>query len=120
MDWVSVTNMYVRTLLHIATNQVRKPEVLYQDVVEIEERVLLVPSSADKEEDGDGDEANVVVGVTGERVRVEKPVDEEQVRAQLQAVYDKVGGRLRVIELNLFIGIPPYQTLSLHPTPNKP
>lgn len=69
----------------------RKPEVLYQEVVEIEERVVLVPP---EEEGGTSDDsgADVVVGVTGEKVRVERPMNEAAVRTQLQAVYDKVGG----------------------------
>lgn len=70
----------------------RKPEVLYQEVVEIEERVVLVPPEEAAAAAGD----DVVVGVTGEKVRVERPVDEASVRAQLQAVYDKVGGWVRV------------------------
>lgn len=79
-------------MCHPLSRQVRKPEVLYQEVVEIEERVVLVPPEEAAAAAGD----DVVVGVTGEKVRVERPVDEASVRAQLQAVYDKVGGWIHV------------------------
>lgn len=80
-----------RDLLHIGNQsrpnifdlEVRKPEVLYQEVIEIDERVVLVP-------EGEAGMTGDVRGVTGERIRIEKPLDEALVQEQLQALYDKV------------------------------
>lgn len=40
-----------------------------------------------------------VAGVTGEKVRIERPLDEQAVRAQLQEAYDKVGASITAFVL---------------------
>ena len=78
-----------RDLLHIG-NQARPrifalditvPDVLYERVVEVDERVVLARD--DSAVDGNGP---VHQGTTGEAVRVERPVDTDSVRAQLAAL----------------------------------
>lgn len=74
----------LRDLLHIGNQsrpkifdlKIAVPDVLYSDVVEANERVLLA-------EDGE------VVGVTGERLTVREALDEAALRRDLQVVYDK-------------------------------
>ena len=92
-----------RDLLHIGNQsrpnifdlEVRKPEVLYETVVEIEERVVLVP-------DGEPSQPDDVVGMTGERVRIEKIVDEAVARKQLQGLYDAGYRSLAVVLLHAY------------------
>lgn len=75
---------------------IRKPEVLYKKVVEIEERVTLedyaedpertttdVPSISEAAKD-----AELVKGLSGEAVRILQRPDESKIRRQLQEVYD--------------------------------
>ena len=76
---------------------ISKPEVLYQNVVEIDERVTLedyaedperhVTSTRAKEHSSADDE--LVRGLSGEAVRILKRPSEHQVRSQLQGVYDQ-------------------------------
>lgn len=75
---------------------IRKPEVLYKRVVEIDERVTLQDYAEDPERhkteakslDDAGDDAELVRGNSGETVRILKRPDEEAIRTQLQEVYD--------------------------------
>eukprot|EP00051_Salpingoeca_urceolata_P022212 m.356716 g.356716 ORF g.356716 m.356716 type:complete len:1301 (+) comp19933_c0_seq2:767-4669(+) len=72
-----------RDVLHIGNQsrpsifdlQVKTPEVLYEHVVEVEERLVL---------DADGP----VQGSTGERLQVEQPVNVEKLRQDLQVAFD--------------------------------
>lgn len=74
---------------------IHKPEVLYQKVVEVDERVTLEDYAEDPEQQitevsGDADEnADLVKGMSGEAVRILKRLDEDAVRKDLQAVYDE-------------------------------
>ncbi|KAJ2371867.1 hypothetical protein H4S02_009399, partial [Coemansia sp. RSA 2611] len=69
---------------------IAKPEVLYQRVVQVDERVTLVGYAMDPRpaprESHDGD--NIVVGRSGEHVRVLKTPDWAAVRQQLQQVFE--------------------------------
>jgi 5-oxoprolinase (ATP-hydrolysing) len=75
---------------------IRKPEVLYKKVVEIEERVTLEDYAEDPERHqtqaatiGEaGPDAELVKGLSGEAVRILQRPDELQIRRQLQEVYD--------------------------------
>ncbi|KAJ1869952.1 hypothetical protein LPJ55_005012 [Coemansia sp. RSA 990] len=70
---------------------ISKPEVLYQQVVQIDERVTLVGYAMDPRPSAHqqtGGSSDVVVGRSGEQVRVLKTPDWECVRKQLQQVYD--------------------------------
>ncbi|KAF2124132.1 hypothetical protein P153DRAFT_371019 [Dothidotthia symphoricarpi CBS 119687] len=75
---------------------IRKPEVLYKSVVEIDERVTLEDYAEDPErnvtdalsiEEAGGD-AELVKGLSGETVRILQRPQEDAIRRQLQDVYD--------------------------------
>lgn len=61
----------------------RRPGMIYERVVEVDERVRVVP--ADEE---DGDERRFLVGRTGQRVHVMRPPDLESAERQLRAALD--------------------------------
>ncbi|KAK4614184.1 hypothetical protein CLAFUW4_09067 [Fulvia fulva] len=75
---------------------IRKPEVLYKKVVEIDERVTLEDYAEDPERHSTeakaleeaGKDAELVKGLSGEAVRILQRPREEQIRKQLQEVYD--------------------------------
>ncbi|KAK5137126.1 hypothetical protein LTR08_000631 [Meristemomyces frigidus] len=75
---------------------IRKPEVLYKKVVEIDERVTLEDYAEDPERhdtkapaiDEAAADAELVRGLSGEAVRILQRPDEVQIRKQLQQVYD--------------------------------
>ncbi|KAF4552521.1 5-oxoprolinase [Elsinoe fawcettii] len=76
--------------------EVKRPEILYKKVVEIEERVTLEDYAEDPErantdavklEDAK-DEDELVKGLSGEAVRILQRIDEVEVKKQLQEVYD--------------------------------
>ena len=78
---------------------IERPQLLYEEVVEVDERVRVLPAAlkgAKEEKKGDrkgeyeldeGDEE--VTGVTGERVVIMRKPNVDAIRASLQAVYDK-------------------------------
>ncbi|KAJ2150741.1 hypothetical protein J3F82_003788 [Coemansia sp. RSA 637] len=69
---------------------ISKPDVLYQHVVQIDERVTLVGYAMDPRPaaQNQSDETNVVVGRSGEHVRILKTPEWATVRKQLQQVFD--------------------------------
>jgi 5-oxoprolinase (ATP-hydrolysing) len=75
---------------------IRKPEVLYKRVVEIEERVTLEDYAEDptrhetqaETKDKAGPEAEMVKGLSGEAVRILRRPDDDVIRKQLQEVFD--------------------------------
>ncbi|KAJ5150981.1 uncharacterized protein N7482_010233 [Penicillium canariense] len=76
---------------------IKRPEVLYEEVVELDERVTLEDYAEDpqrnvtatnrRDQALPGDE--LVRGLSSEAIRILKRPSEEKVRAQLQRVYDK-------------------------------
>jgi 5-oxoprolinase (ATP-hydrolysing) len=75
---------------------IRKPEVLYKRVVEIDERVTLEDYAEDPERhqteaqsiDDVGSNAELVKGMSGETVRILQRPQEDRVKKQLQEVFD--------------------------------
>jgi len=75
---------------------IRKPEVLYKEVIEIDERVTLEDYAEDPERhqteaastDDAVSETELVKGLSGETVRILKRPDEVKIRKQLQDVFD--------------------------------
>ena len=75
---------------------IRKPEVLYQSVIEVDERVTLEDYAEDPERNTTKTEARrkapkeaeIVQGLSGEAVRILKRPSEGTIRKQLQDVYD--------------------------------
>ena len=73
--------------------EIVKPHLLYEAVVEIDERVRILPQRTPDGDHSDDeytipDGAQVVNGVTAERVIIMRRPDESVVRQQLQAVFD--------------------------------
>jgi 5-oxoprolinase (ATP-hydrolysing) len=75
---------------------IRKPDVLYKKVVEVEERVTLEDYAEDPErtqsdappKDKVGEDDVLVQGLSGETVRILQRPQEEELKKQLQEVYD--------------------------------
>ncbi|BGP19683.1 hypothetical protein JCM10213_001859 [Rhodosporidiobolus nylandii] len=104
-----VVTMGFRDLLRIGNQSrpnifalnVRRPETLYDTVLEVDERVTLVGYSYDPYFEKNAvkfDEAGKVVsehegeivrGVSGEAVKILKKPDSEKIRSDLQAIYDR-------------------------------
>lgn len=78
---------------------IRKPDVLYEQVLEVDERVTLEDYAEDPERKTtetqgvagteEGKDKELVRGMSGETVRVMKRPDHEKVRTQLKQVYDQ-------------------------------
>lgn len=76
---------------------IKRPDVLYEDVIEIDERVTLEDYAEDPQRnvtatasrDQSQPDAEVVRGLSSEAVRILRRPVEETVRSQLQQVYDR-------------------------------
>jgi 5-oxoprolinase (ATP-hydrolysing) len=76
---------------------IRRPDVLYQKVVEIDERVTLEDYAEDPERNhtkvdskgSDQDRAELVEGLSGEAVRILQRPLEDKIRSQLKEIYDQ-------------------------------
>ncbi|PHH87494.1 hypothetical protein CDD83_8816 [Cordyceps sp. RAO-2017] len=70
---------------------IRKPQVLYRMVVEIDERVTLEDYAEDPDRRRtrpDGSDPALVQGLSGEAVRILRPADDDDIRRQLRRVWD--------------------------------
>ncbi|CAN4116112.1 unnamed protein product [Withania somnifera] len=83
---------------HIFDLTVSKPSNLYEEVVEVDERVELV---LDKEGE-DMDSSSFVQGISGELVKVVKPLDEESLKPLLNALLQKGISCLAVVLLHSY------------------
>ena len=63
--------------------EIKKPELLYECVVEVDERVRLAPKTADG---SDKDDFPTEKGVTGEFVEIIKEPDIERLKADLKVI----------------------------------
>jgi 5-oxoprolinase (ATP-hydrolysing) len=76
---------------------IRRPDVLYQKVVEIDERVTLEDYAEDPErhhtnvdsKGSDPDSAELVEGLSGEAVRILQRPSEDKIKSQLKEIYDQ-------------------------------
>ena len=76
---------------------IRKPEVLYKDVIEVDERVTLEDyaedpegkSTACQQHNGSSAGSEIIQGLSGEAVRMIKPLNESDVRCQLKILREK-------------------------------
>lgn len=78
---------------------IRKPDVLYSEVVEVTERVTLEDYAEDPHRNAtkvdakagaaEAKQADLVMGLSGEAVRILQRPEEETIRKQLQEIYDK-------------------------------
>lgn len=87
--------------------EIKRPQLLYEEVAEIDERVRIVTdahhqlATCDMPEDDDV-LAEPMIGVTGERVIVRKRPDPVQVHEQLQSIYDRGIRSLAVVLLHSY------------------
>lgn len=77
---------------------VSKPSNLYEEIVEIDERVELVLD----EEDASDSSVSVVQGISGQLVRVVKPLNEEALKPLLKGLLDKGISCLAVVLLHSY------------------
>lgn len=77
---------------------VAKPSNLYEEVIEVDERVELV---LDKGEDGQSS-ASIVKGVSGELVRVVKPLNEEALKPSLKGLLERGISCLAVVLMHSY------------------
>ncbi|KAG5583921.1 hypothetical protein H5410_044355 [Solanum commersonii] len=84
---------------HIFDLTVSKPSNLYEEVVEVDERVELV---LDKEEVDLSSSPSLVQGISGELVKVVKPLDEEALKPLLNALLQKGISCLAVVFLHSY------------------
>ncbi|KAG9444966.1 hypothetical protein H6P81_016306 [Aristolochia fimbriata] len=80
--------------------RVTKPSNLYEDVIEADERVELVLDG--EEESGLNSSATFVKGVSGELVRVIKPLDEDALKTLLRGLLEKGISCLAVVLLHSY------------------
>lgn len=78
---------------------VSKPSNLYEEVVEVDERVELVPEN---EEENQGGSLPVVKGVSGELVKIVKPLDEEVLKPVLKNLLEKGISCLAVVLMHSY------------------
>ncbi|KAJ4972148.1 hypothetical protein NE237_005247 [Protea cynaroides] len=81
---------------HIFDLTVTKPSNLYEEVIEVDERIELV---LDKEEQGSD---SSIEGISGELIRITKPLDEEALRPSLKALLDKGISCLAVVLMHSY------------------
>ncbi|GER30070.1 5-oxoprolinase [Striga asiatica] len=81
---------------------VSKPSNLYEEVVEIDERVELVLEGEEKSESESDSTCSVVQGISGELVRVVKPIDEESLKPLLKGLLGKGISCLAVVLLHSY------------------
>ncbi|KAI3842855.1 hypothetical protein MKX03_008645 [Papaver bracteatum] len=85
---------------------VAKPSNLYEEVIEADERIELV---LDKEEEKQGDGCSVR-GISGELIRVKKPLDEETLRPLLKGLLDRGISCLAVVLMHSYT-YPQHETM---------
>ena len=93
-DCLEISNQSRPKIFDLA---IRRPDVLYQKVVEIDERVTLEDYAEDPERHqtkvdskaSDSDSADLVEGLSGEAVRILQRPSEDRIKSQLREVYDQ-------------------------------
>ncbi|KAK7251784.1 hypothetical protein RIF29_35303 [Crotalaria pallida] len=79
---------------------VSKPSNLYEEVVEVEERVQLV--QAKEEEENQGADSSLVKGISGELIRVVTPLNEEALKPILKTLLEKGISCLAVVLMHSY------------------
>nr|WP_320013869.1 hydantoinase B/oxoprolinase family protein [uncultured Desulfobacter sp.] len=78
--------------------EIKKPELLYQEVIEADERLRILRGN----EDVSAVEGKIVKGITGDRLAVIRPLDIAAIRSDLQAVYDQGIRSLAVVLMHAY------------------
>ncbi|KAK0383332.1 hypothetical protein NLU13_9245 [Sarocladium strictum] len=83
---------------------IRRPETLFKDVLEVDERVTLHDSSEDASSltDPEREPLNLQTGIGGEAIRVIQPLDVEGARRGLQGLFDKGVRSLAIVLLHSY------------------
>ncbi|KAE9613462.1 putative 5-oxoprolinase (ATP-hydrolyzing) [Lupinus albus] len=79
---------------------VSKPSNLYEEVVEVEERVQLVQTK--EEEENQGASSSLVKGISGELIRIVKPLNEEALKPVLKILLEKGISCLAVVLMHSY------------------
>ncbi|KAI7906358.1 Hydantoinase B/oxoprolinase-domain-containing protein [Cokeromyces recurvatus] len=85
---------------------INKPDVLYQKVIEIDERVVLLNSAASSEQidpESIKDNKNIKKGISGEWIKVVKYPDLATIKSQLQKLYNEGYQSISVCLLHSYI-----------------
>lgn len=83
---------------HIFDLEIKKPELLYREVIEADERLRILRA----DEDAPAGEARIVKGINGDRLAVIRPLDTEAIRSDLKAVYDRGIRSLAVVLMHAY------------------
>nr|WP_320192350.1 hydantoinase B/oxoprolinase family protein [uncultured Desulfobacter sp.] len=78
--------------------EIKKPELLYQEVIEANERLRILR----EDEDASTVEEKIVKGITGDRLAVLCPLDISTVKSDLQAVFDRGIRSLAVVLMHAY------------------
>lgn len=78
---------------------VSKPSNLYEEVIEVEERIELVPNTEEENQDSS---ASLIKGVSGELLRVVKPLNEEALKPLLKGLLEKGINCLAVVLMHSY------------------
>lgn len=84
---------------HIFDLTVSKPSNLYEEVVEVEERIELV---YEQEKENQDSSASLIKGISGELLRVVKPLDEETLKPLLKGLLEKGINCLAVVLMHSY------------------
>ncbi|XP_061341150.1 5-oxoprolinase 1 [Gastrolobium bilobum] len=79
---------------------VSKPSNLYEEVVDVEERVQLVQDK--EEEENQGASSSLVKGISGELIRIVKPLNEEALKPALKILLEKGISCLAVVLMHSY------------------
>jgi 5-oxoprolinase (ATP-hydrolysing) len=78
--------------------EIKKPELLYQEVVEADERLRILR----EDEDASAVAEQIVNGITGDRLAVIRSLDVEAIRSDLEAIYDRGIRSLAVVLMHAY------------------
>ncbi|WP_321492934.1 hydantoinase B/oxoprolinase family protein [uncultured Desulfobacter sp.] len=78
--------------------KIQKPELLYQKVIEADERLRILPGN----ENVPAGAGKIVNGVNGDRLAVIRPLDMEAIQSDLKAVYDQGIRSLAVVLMHAY------------------
>ena len=78
--------------------EIKKPELLYREVIEADERLRILG----EDEDASAVEGNIVEAITGDRLAVIRPLDTAAIKSDLKAVYDRGIRSLAVVLMHAY------------------
>jgi 5-oxoprolinase (ATP-hydrolysing) len=79
-----------------------KPDLLYEEVIEVEERLQLLSNQPEPEKNGKEKETKIIQGTTGERFAVLAEPDLEKIRTRLQTVLEQGITSLAIVFIHAY------------------